>query len=110
MEREIYYYLRTPEKKPVITVCLLEKNGEMARGVAVCSKLDNPCRKTGRKIARTRAQWALENKGNNCAIATSNCFRALWQAKIVGSLFDYLKAAYNPEISYFEKQIMGIAT
>jgi hypothetical protein len=108
MEREIYYYLRTPDKKPVVTVCLLENGAEYARGVAICSPLDNPCRKTGRKIAQTRAKWALENKDNNCEINSLNSYDALWQARCKGDIFHYFKAAYKPTINFIEMQIMGI--
>ena len=61
---ERYYYVRDDRRRPVITVCLmLDQDGKVAaRGMSVCSKSDNPCKKTGRKIAWQRAEFALSQK------------------------------------------------
>ena len=51
MEKSKYYYCRDSNNRPVVTVCLLKTNGNIAQGVAICSLLDNPCKKTGSNIA-----------------------------------------------------------
>ena len=68
MKQERYYYIRDNIKsdpqglgRPIITVCLIEEGGIIARGIAVCSNLDQPCKKTGRTIAKTRASFALSS-------------------------------------------------
>lgn len=55
--REIYYYVRNKERKPLVTVCLLFSPSEdkIYRGVAVCSPKDNPNKAIGRGIAKGRA-------------------------------------------------------
>ena len=110
MAREIYYYLRDGERKPVVTVCLLEAENERARGVSICSKKDNPSKRSGKKIAKDRAKYALKKKGHHLPIEPKG-----GEAKILESVnaspsfFDFLKAAYNPEINHIEMQRMGIA-
>ena len=57
-ERYRYYY--DAGGRPVVTVCEIEDEGVMSRGVAICSPRDQPCKKTGRKIARDRAWYAMK--------------------------------------------------
>lgn len=57
---EKYYYIRDRHNKPVITVCLLKKDGFTSRGVSVCSPDDNPSKKIGREIALSRAKKTME--------------------------------------------------
>ena len=47
------------QKEPRVTVCYIRTTDCTAVGVAICGPHDNPCRKTGKKIARQRAQHAL---------------------------------------------------
>ena len=73
--KEFYYYLRDPDKTidgkthkgaPRVTICLLEEEDKtIARGVAICSILDAPNKKTGRTIARGRAVKALKHLTNS---------------------------------------------
>jgi len=75
-----YLYYRDRGNRPRITVCHISNNGEdWGRGMAICSLKDNPCKKTGRKIARDRAFAALRGKelpveGNSpvCALDATN--------------------------------------
>ena len=63
--KEIYYYIRDKENRPMTTVCLLEKRNfydlnlstEIAKGIAFCSE-----------IALERAKYALDSKKDSCAI------------------------------------------
>ena len=54
-----YYYERDEENRPVITHCLLNSDGVLAKGVAKCSEKDNPDKRLGKQIAYGRAYHAL---------------------------------------------------
>jgi hypothetical protein len=55
-----FYYIRDDENKPRVTVCLYQYSDcrSPTRGIALCSPVDNPCKKTGRAIALGRAMKA----------------------------------------------------
>ncbi|MHA2068898.1 MAG: hypothetical protein ACXABY_31435 [Candidatus Thorarchaeota archaeon] len=58
-ENRQFYYIRS-NGEPTVTVCLLKRDdGNWARGVAVCSPLDNPMKKLGRSLAENRAKGAI---------------------------------------------------
>ena len=59
---EYYYYLRDEQKRPIVTVCLIKHNGIINRGVAICSKQDNPVKKIGRNVSYGRAYRAFFTK------------------------------------------------
>ncbi len=61
-----FYYLRDKTNRPVVTICIEERNGVYARGIAVCSVSDNPCKSTGRVKAAGRVNKAFGNKRNVC--------------------------------------------
>jgi hypothetical protein len=100
--REIvkYYYCRDDASRPITTVCLLKANGDVARGLAICSNDDNPCKKTGRKISRDRAVFAMKTKTNSCAILT---LRA-WFCVAMG--VGRFKSAYNPPLTQLENKLL----
>lgn len=110
---EKYYYFRSNENKPRITVCILANPAtkEYSRGVAICSKQDNPCKKTGRKIAKERALFALKIKDNELYINEGKYFNYLCEN---GKWIDHrvseleCKAAYMPEpINHIELKILS---
>lgn len=69
---KLFYYIRDPHNRPVVSVCLIDDGeGAVARGVALCSDMDQPCRKTGRGIAAQRAQAALKDYRDRLPIATA---------------------------------------
>jgi hypothetical protein len=112
--KEYYYYFRNAEKKPYVTVCLLvnEQNsdGEWSRGVAICSAQDNPCKKTGRKIAYQRAIHAMMIESNNLPIS-ERFIHPYWHnnGNHFNLTFPYLtyKAAYKPNpINEIETKIL----
>jgi len=59
-----YYYLRDKQYLPVVTVCLLKRDGLYAggvsKGIAICSVFDNPDKKSGRHAKRGYALHAPE--------------------------------------------------
>lgn len=61
--QERYYYVRDRERKPIITVCLLQnRNEEYGRGIAYCHIKDNPFKLRSRALARAKAIRALRTK------------------------------------------------
>ena len=53
--RFIYYYLRDAKNKKITTVCLVKYKEWYSRGIAICSKLDQFDKFTGKLWARVRA-------------------------------------------------------
>jgi hypothetical protein len=112
--KEKYYYFREPKtKKPSITVCLIEKNGAIARGTAICSKLDNIDKGYARIIAKGRAEKSLKTRIDRCCInrpepldIVYDCIPDINDAQY--SAFMCCKAMFNPELTDFEKKIMGV--
>ena len=96
-----YYYHRDYENKPIITVCLLKNGKEISRGISICSNDDVPCKKTGRKIALTRAMWALDNKDTTCDIAEPTDIMYLC------SRYIDTKATYMPELTKHEDKLLA---
>jgi hypothetical protein len=61
--QERFYYVRDKEKKPIITVCLLQNRaGAYGRGIAYCHIKDNPFKLRSRQLARAKAARALKAK------------------------------------------------
>jgi hypothetical protein len=64
--KTFFYYDRDDKNRPIGTICFATDGKRYARGVAVCSENDNPCKKTGRRIAQSRALkafYANKHKG-----------------------------------------------
>ena len=69
-----FKYCRDEKNRPLITICEIE--GE-SRGIAICSPLDNPNKKKGRKIAFDRASHSSA-KGTSClAISRTEALEVL---------------------------------
>ena len=118
LTRKVYfYYLKDCQNRPIITFCLIKVQRSdlnlrpfYTRGVAICSRADNPCKKTGRKIAYERAMYALETNGSACPMNREEAIqvwledvpleaRGLWSMPI-------LKADAYPGLNGFEKQLV----
>ena len=99
--REIYYYGRNRKKQPILTICLIinETGQAISKGLAICSKLDMPCKKVGRAIAKTRAAWAFENKTNNCKIGRQDLLDR-------GNIHGDYKAVYRPPLAVAEYMLI----
>lgn len=113
MRQVKYYYIRDSIKsdpnglgRPVITVCLIEDHGGIvARGISICSNLDQPCKKVGRAIAKTRAMSALVLERDSLAI---NRF----PYKAYTPLLSFsnhscggFKSYYNPSLTRYEQKL-----
>lgn len=106
--RTRYYYIRDREKKPRVTICLLEtKEGVVAKGVSICSILDNPSKRVGRDIAFGRATQAVM-KGNSLKdrIQSPKVKTALDLIDPVEYTRLYLKKEWNPELTEFERRLL----
>jgi len=99
--KERYYYYRDIERRPIITVCLLKDGKEISRGISVCSYEDAPCKKTGRKIAFTRAAYAFDHKISTCYIAEPTDIEYLCN-RIINT-----KATYMPTLTKHETKLLS---
>ena len=110
-----YYYFRDEENRPHITVCLIEHEGDYARGIAICSLKDNFSKKSyyydeknnivgGRDIAEKRAMEALTNKESNNPINRGECFDVFEQCMF--DLNTEFKSEFIPELSPFEQRLI----
>jgi len=95
-----FYYLRDFHRRPVVTVCIMTKDGNAAMGVAVCSPNDNPRKTTGKAIAEGRAKKALANRRDCDPIVRDNAWNILtntdgfWNTRWK---FNY-KSQYHPVV------------
>ena len=95
-----FYYVRTLESnKPMITHAFAVSGDEYARGTAICSFGDNPCKKTGRQLAEVRAKQALRNKlsfQNDLPVVNHNH----------PGPFNFFKGEYMPELEPIEEKFV----
>lgn len=109
-----YYYLRDmrhrkgKKGRPVVTVCLIvDKNRRViVRGVSICSLKDNPCKKTGRRIARNRALWAAVNPNRSNPIARREACTVLFRAGRFSSNMDKASYVSLDDLSLKERGIL----
>lgn len=115
-----FYYLRDPKNRPVVTVCLMQAANAhyqepwLARGIAICSPNDNPCKKTGRALARKRALAALHRGANH--FASSTCPASYLgemvhrkEAKAVRMSVRkpfFYKSIFNPDLTRREQRLL----
>lgn len=102
------HYVRDEYKRPVVSVAsIFTDNGTvLARGVAVCSNMDNPNKKTGRLLATVRAYAAVHAKKNLLPImrTLTHLPKAVNSFIYRSTIFD--KAAYQPDtLTDFEARI-----
>jgi hypothetical protein len=115
---ERFYYLRDPENKPIVTVCLLldVQDGSyddtiwmkthVARGIAICSNLDAPNKKVGRAIAKGRALKALMN-GSHSPMLREELDIIQEQLEDVDLLsIDNYKGETDPKLTKYETNLL----
>ncbi|MCP5020059.1 MAG: hypothetical protein GY938_32950 [Ketobacter sp.] len=104
IDEELYYYIRDAEESPLITICLLiSVDGFVARGVAVCSPMDNPEKAIGRGWARDRAYDAMYKEKSDEPIKTQIVKYIFYICDVSVPRF---KQQFNPELSSFEKNVL----
>lgn len=101
MKKEKYYYIRDNQNRPIITVCLLKRKNQIGRGVTICSVKDQPCKKVGRAIAKTRALFALASEKDNLEMVNGNF-------PLFAFDFGFYKSYYNPELTKYEQKLFRI--
>lgn len=105
-----YYYFRDMQKRPIITVCLMEEKGIFSRGISVCAKGDNPCKKIGRKIARDRTYKAMFNEATSMEKTKSSDFYLLDIDYTNFEFADYKYLySYNVNLTAIEKYLYNIS-
>ena len=124
--KEIFYFIRDKEHKPVISVCLLLITDDLptevgARGVAICSDSETPCSKlnahqsNGPGIARRRA-WKVWKSGSLYPISRKEVFNILdkvksdnfrnWEDVWFNGIAQH-KAFYHPSLSRKEQRVLA---
>jgi hypothetical protein len=104
--QERYYYLRHKETNhPIVTVCLIQTNQYLARGVAICSPKDRFHKEVGRKKARGRAIKAIRALKTDYfgIIIRLEAMRQVWACDY--PLF-VSKSEFNPDLTDFERRIL----
>ena len=115
-----YYYFRDMENKPIITVCLLVPDHYLlpiCRGVAICSRLDQPNKKVGRSIALGRARKAFLGRTNTCLVSRKECLNIYDRAYLFDPAHNYYSIAYrflyksecNVTLTDFERKLINRA-
>ena len=110
VDQLFYYYLRNEKAMPIVTICIVRKGDNYARGMAICSPYDMPVKAEGRRIARNRALKALFNMETSGAIYRDEAVCELdtidesYQDTID---FDY-KTEFMPKLTVFEQILFGI--
>lgn len=106
MGRTLYYYVRD-NGKPVVTVCLLRTGNLLSRGVAICSDKDNPCKKTGRDIAKGRAEQAVFY-GTTCGCIQRTSVDKVLQLMEKNGLGTFYKAVFDPFLTDLERKLLEV--
>jgi hypothetical protein len=98
--KEAYYYIRNRDNHPIITVCLAKQGQIVSRGMAVCSKKDNVCKKQGRKHARDKVLEAFGTKESGQCIVRQEAIDVLSSMAshlppAMENIYLFPKSAYN---------------
>ena len=103
---KLFYYLRDKDKRPAITICLLREGTFVARGMAICSHMDQPCRKKGRKQATKRAKRAMA-----MLIRTARAKEILKECAVPSMLCKTKSFAFDDQklLSAFERKLLAKA-
>ena len=111
MKEEIYY-CRDSQKRPLITVCLLkDEDGNVARGVSICSPRDNPSKAEGRMLAVGRAHEAMGLRCNKSFMNRKEVTGWTGVLRATGTTFTFgnhplYKINFNPTLSEFEQKLL----
>ena len=129
------FYLREQEKTekgfedakgvpPVACIAYIEDDqGNVARGISICSEVDNWKRSEGRNRAIARARKAMGCKCNDQIIgvpvkgdpgveilrSAGVVFLSLWASRFGQDNVPNFKVAYNPPLNEFEHKLLDTA-
>lgn len=106
--KKIFYYNRDNFNVPVITVCLIKWRTVVCRGIAICSPLDNPEKKNGRRRAEGRAMSAYKNRATTKPVYRPEAIDVLYstESELEGNYYDIFKSTYKPELTEYEKTLL----
>jgi len=105
MEAEAYYYGRDAGWNPVVTICLLKNEaGHVAKGMAICSNLETPCKRKGRDIARGRALQALVREDNGLPVERFEACMTISETDC--HELPSFKSSFNPRLDAYEKGLV----
>ena len=121
--KEIFYFIRDKDHKPVISICLLiETESVQARGVAICSDSETPCinikahQRNGPGIAKKKAWKAWKSESNDYRIHRLEAIAVLdrirlsneetWNDISFPEMYGF-KAFYFPILSKKEERILA---
>ena len=90
--------------KGVVTVCLMKKYNTFARGISICSKLDQPNDNKGINKAKGRAHKALKRKESDLPINRDEAIRLLFET---GTQPFKFKSEYNTALTPYEASMVG---
>ena len=77
MEKIEFEILRDKDRRPTITLCTIQANGESGIGMAIRSLRDNPVEKLGRAKAYGRAKKALYRRSNSLPVFRDEALASL---------------------------------
>jgi len=100
----IYYMKLEGSVISTVLLCNKKSNEVVARGITICSPLDQFNKKQGRVMARGRAIKAAVRKDNCDAIQGSSGISNVDVVVGVAAVFGY-KSAYKPELTEFEQKL-----
>jgi hypothetical protein len=111
--KDLFYYIKGENGAKVITVCLIKGELGYYRGVAICSVLEKPNKKEGRRRALARARRAF----GCCEIAHKdwdgepiNIAEREWDVAIFSVVINgwYEKSTYNTwnQLTKYEQEIV----
>lgn len=106
--REIFYYFRDKENKPIITVCLLVAGETITRGIAICSNKDIPCKAVGRNISKQRAWHAFLWNESGLPILRSDAANIAFEITHTDPSTEIgdFKMDDNPRLTDFENRLL----
>ena len=129
--KELFYYVRgwrgvhgesngkqlhkpgSPIIAPIVTVCLMQDGrGAYARGVAICSLSETPCKIIGRDCARNYAMTAVLLRRSNDPVSRSRARKAIRSvmeeiAPFYASNGILYKSAYDITPTAFESKLIA---
>ena len=117
-----FYYIRDIERKPIITVCLKKIDDMIGKGIAICSKNDNPQKEIGREWSEYYADLALDRKTDSEYTTKESALQTVRKALDAmtyelntatggyedDGLEEVCLSLYNPLLSSREKKMLGI--
>jgi len=108
---QINYYLKDEDGNIVVSVCVVkDDNGIYKRGIAICSKHDNPVKNFGRRLALKRALNAQKySLRENNILDYSTYNRLAKKLMVEHDRFDpkilNFKSAYDCQLTEYEKYL-----